>query len=269
MRQVIPEKVYREINSDKFNFLDENPHLGNNLSLLCISGSYSYGLETDHSDIDMRGFAIPSPTDYFQMKDFEQIEKKDPDVTIYSSNKFINLLKKGNPNIIEVFDAAIVYADNVWNFIFDNKDAFISNRAISAFKGFYKQQIYRLQHYQSNSNIEAACLRIGKYQSNVIRCMRMGAELFLTGEVHTYREHDREELLEIKNGKWAVPDKEGKVVSTEDFFNCVANEEKKFNYAVDHSVLPEEPDDKYIEEIQTLIAEHVLKKYFRSYYDFI
>lgn len=41
-----------------------------------------------------------------------------------------------------------------------------------------------------------------KHASHAIRLMRMGLEILKFGEVNVYREFDRHELLDIRNGKW-------------------------------------------------------------------
>ena len=281
--RVATDKTFLE--KPEYDFLDTNPHLGRNISLLYLGGSLAYGMQTPSSDIDIRGFAVPTFEDYLLMKDFEQVEKKDPDVTVYSSNKFLHLLMKANPNLIEVFDAPILLSNYIWHYILDNKDAFLSNLAINSFRGFANQQEKRLLHYRGASPVvtissvdevprfadatrfdkNKAMRKIAKYEANCIRCFRMGAELFRTGEVHTYRgDIDAEELMEVKMGKWVrgIPAKptDGlfKAEATEEFFNQVAKEREAFEKAAENSVLPDRPDEKRIVEIQKEIGSSVL-----------
>lgn len=281
--RVATDKTFLE--KAEYDFLDTNPHLGRNISLLYLGGSLAYGLQTPSSDIDIRGFAVPTFEDYLLMKDFEQVERKDPDVTVYSANKFLHLLMKANPNLIEVFDAPILQSNHIWHYILDNKDAFLSNLAINSFRGFATQQERRLLHYRGSSPVitvsspsdmprfadatkfenNGAMRKIAKYEANCIRCFRMGAELFRTGEVHTYRgDIDAEELMEIKMGKWVrgIPaeptDSMFKAKATSEFFNQVAKERKAFENAAEDSVLPDKPDEKRITEIRKEIGTSVL-----------
>ena len=47
--------IAEKLLSDEYKFLFENEHLGNNICLLGLAGSFSYGLNTEGSDIDIRG----------------------------------------------------------------------------------------------------------------------------------------------------------------------------------------------------------------------
>ena len=50
---------FRELmNTNAYDFLREDPHLGDRIMLLGISGSYGYGTNREGSDIDFRGVAF-------------------------------------------------------------------------------------------------------------------------------------------------------------------------------------------------------------------
>ena len=51
--------VFKELMSTKaYNFLREDPRLGDRIILLGITGSYGYGTERDGSDVDFRGITL-------------------------------------------------------------------------------------------------------------------------------------------------------------------------------------------------------------------
>ncbi len=52
------EEVKRKINSLEYDFLKTNEHLGKNIILLGLGGSYAYGTNTPESDLDIRGIAL-------------------------------------------------------------------------------------------------------------------------------------------------------------------------------------------------------------------
>lgn len=79
-------------------YLKEN-HL---LLLDSISGSKAYGLDGTHSDTDVRGvFVLPKKTLY-GLSYTPQVNNESNDITYYELKRFIELLAKNNPNILEL-----------------------------------------------------------------------------------------------------------------------------------------------------------------------
>jgi predicted nucleotidyltransferase len=76
----------------------------NNLLLLdCLSGSRAYGLHTPQSDTDMKGVFILSKRVYYGLEYTEQVNNETNDEVYYELKRFVDLLVKNNPNIIECF----------------------------------------------------------------------------------------------------------------------------------------------------------------------
>ena len=72
----------------------------------------------------------------------------------------------------------------------------------------------------------------------------------LKGEgVNTYREKDKQLLLDIKNGEYTY----------EEIFEMTDKYEKEFKYIADNSPLPKKPDYKKVEELLMTIYMEVLK----------
>lgn len=135
-------KLYIQ-SSKEYEFLNTNKHLGNNIALLTLGGSYSYGLNTESSDIDVRGVALNSKEDILTYNDFETVVDSNTDTTIYSFMKFMNLLRRGNPNIIELLGCKdYLYISDVGQQIIDNKNIFITKHLISSYKGYIWYQQY-------------------------------------------------------------------------------------------------------------------------------
>ena len=104
------------IQRPEYEFLRNNPYLGDNILLLSLGGSRAYGTNLPESDVDIRGFAVnPSNQIYGLTKDFEQVVDTATDTTIYSINKMVNLLIACNPNTIEILDTidAIIEIMNI------------------------------------------------------------------------------------------------------------------------------------------------------------
>jgi len=94
---------YSEIlNGTEYDFLKTNEHLGKHVILLGLAGSYSYGIDIETSDIDLRGITLNQKSDLIGLTQFEQYVDENTDSVIYAFNKIITLLLSCNPNTIEL-----------------------------------------------------------------------------------------------------------------------------------------------------------------------
>lgn len=158
------------LNSDEYKFLRTNKHLGNNLILIGLGGSHAYGTNNADSDLDVRGVAVNSKAEILTNENFEQFVDKATDTTIYSFNKIIQLLSNCNPNVIELLGLRpehYLLISPIGQELLDNKDLFLSQRAIYTFGGYARQQFYRLQqlskHQLEQSELEEHILRTMKH----------------------------------------------------------------------------------------------------------
>lgn len=67
-----------------------------------ISGSRSFGLETENSDTDIRGVYYLPKEDFFGLNYIPHISNETNDITYYEIGRFVELLQKNNPNILEI-----------------------------------------------------------------------------------------------------------------------------------------------------------------------
>lgn len=66
------------------------------------SGSQAYGLATPHSDLDIKGvFYMPKKL-FFSGEYVDQINNETNDIVYYELGKYIHLLEKNNPNLLEM-----------------------------------------------------------------------------------------------------------------------------------------------------------------------
>ena len=70
--------------------------------LECLSGSRAYGTDTPESDTDIRGIFIATREDFYSLEHPQQISDETNDTTFYEIGRFIDLLTKNNPNILEL-----------------------------------------------------------------------------------------------------------------------------------------------------------------------
>ena len=122
--------------------------------LLVRHGSHAYGTNTETSDEDFKGVAIPTK-EYFlgAVKRFEQAELKapDPDAVIYDIRKFFNLAAECNPNIIEVLHTSPedhLLVDPIGEIILDHKDEFLSRKIKHTFLGYSVSQLKRIKTHK-------------------------------------------------------------------------------------------------------------------------
>ena len=145
--QEIRDKV---LFSKEYEFLKTNEHLGNNIILIGLGGSYAYGTnkEDGSSDIDVRGCALNSKEEILTNKNFEQFVNEETDTTIYSFNKLVSLLSNTNPNTIELMGLKpehYLYVHPIGKELLDNAHLFLSKRAIHSFGGYANQQLRRME----------------------------------------------------------------------------------------------------------------------------
>lgn len=150
------KKLDKEIlKLEQYNFFSTNPLL-KSTAFLVVSGSHAYGLNTEESDIDLRGFFINSREDYISLKSpIDYFEDQNTDTVLYSLTKFIRLLTKCNPNILELIGAP---KENIWlssecsKYIIENQEIFLSQRVFTTCAGYATDQLRRLQNALSRDN---------------------------------------------------------------------------------------------------------------------
>jgi predicted nucleotidyltransferase len=120
------------------------------LKLLALGGSHSYGLSTPDSDVDLRGFAMPTARDVLLGSDFEQVQTmEEVDMCIYSLAKACKLMAQCNPNMIELIgldDDAILITSPEYQTMCQHPEWFLSKRAAYTFGGYATAQLRRLQN---------------------------------------------------------------------------------------------------------------------------
>lgn len=100
-------------------------------------------------------------------------------------------------------------------------------------------------------------LHLNKHAMHLVRLYLMGIDLLSTGKILTYREKDRNLLLNIRHGIYQ--NKDGSYQN--EFFELVNQYQLEFQYAKKHSVLPEKVDLARIEEFMMSVNSDVVKKW--------
>lgn len=130
-------------------------------------------------------------------------------------------------------------------------DCQLTDYPLSSLKGMLSEMSEMVRNFNSlnhrnNKKDEAHLL---KHAMHLIRLLRMGTEILEGKGINTYREHDRELLLDIRKGKY----------SYQEIFEMADALEKELQYAREHSPLPETPNVALLDELLYGISSHTLK----------
>lgn len=97
--------------------------------------------------------------------------------------------------------------------------------------------------------------QLNKHAMHLVRLYLMAFDILEKGEINTYRENDREFLLEIRNGKYMMDDG----TFTPEFFDMVEEYDKRLKIAAKETTLPDKPDYKKIEELVMAVNGAIVK----------
>ena len=104
-----------------------------------------------------------------------------------------------------------------------------------------------IREYNKNSKRNEHALahgKIAKHSMHLLRLYMMCEDLLLDGKIITYRENEHDLLMDIRNGKYLGED--GK--PTKEFFDMVHDYESRLEHAKEHSVLPQQPNYRAIDD---------------------
>ncbi|MCJ8153277.1 nucleotidyltransferase domain-containing protein [Chryseobacterium sp. SSA4.19] len=114
-----------------------------NLILLeAISGSRAFGLATENSDTDIRGVYYVPKENFFGLNHVPQVSNETNDITYYEIGRFVELLQKNNPNILEVLaspEDCIQYKHPLMDLL--KPEDFLSKLCKDTFAGYAISQI--------------------------------------------------------------------------------------------------------------------------------
>lgn len=257
-------KTYREVNDLWALLIDSPPFdLRERSIILCYRGSIAHGTYIPNNDPDsiddkdVMGVAIPPDECVFGLKGFEQFERQKDgwDVVIYDFRKFIRLLIKGNPNVMQVLWTPKKHILlNTWQgeLLQKNRDLFVHKGVYKSFCGYAYGQLKRMEHLAYKGYMgekrKALVQKFGydcKNGQHLIRLLRQGIEFLNTGTLNVER-IDKDELIAIKTGQWGL-----------DRIKRVADGLfKEMEKTRDDTKLPDQPD---FEKIHNLTMEIMRK----------
>jgi predicted nucleotidyltransferase len=125
--------------------------------LIVIRGSHAYGTNIETSDTDYSGIFVQSEDDILGNKYLEQINDDKNDTVIYEVRRFLELVSKNNPTVLELLNTpedCILYKDPAFDMILENKDKFITKICANSFGGYAKMQIQKAKGQNKKQNWE-------------------------------------------------------------------------------------------------------------------
>ncbi|KKK40811.1 hypothetical protein LCGC14_2961990, partial [marine sediment metagenome] len=177
-----------------------------------------------------------------QFDNWKYPEDQALDFDVFSFRKYIGLLIKNNPTVLETLwlrdEDYCPFTSGWFHELRKNRDVFSSLRAYHAFSGYAHDQFKRMTHGATSGRMgakrKAIVAKYGydvKNASHLLRLYRMGIEFVETGQLNVYRP-DREELLAVKSGEWTLE----AVKAEAEILH------ERMRDAKETSILPDQPD---------------------------
>ena len=145
----------------------------------CISGSKAYGLDTPQSDTDLKGVFYLPKEQFYGLEYIPQISNETNDEVYYELGRFVELLCKNNPNILELLvspDECILYKHPLMYKL--SIDMFLSKLSKDTFAGYALTQIRKARGYKKKvvnpmdkerKTVLDFCYIMDSYQSVLIK----------------------------------------------------------------------------------------------------
>lgn len=151
---------------DYVSFIDgEILHEGDELIYLTRTGSHLYGMDTEDSDLDLKGIFIPSvkslvlddKADQYgpyttSDKDNERNTSEDIDIELWSIHKLFSLLQRGDTNAYDILfslsnqETGAIYSEERFRRVYNNRKRLIGSKPIrKSFIGYAYGQYKRYE----------------------------------------------------------------------------------------------------------------------------
>jgi len=125
----------------------EQVNLYDRVIFQCVIGSRAYGLETEDSDTDRRGFYLPPAELQWSLYGVpEQLECDETQEAYWEIQKFLILALKANPNVLEcLYSPLVEKATPLAQELIGMRSAFLSRMVYQTFNGYVMSQFKKMQ----------------------------------------------------------------------------------------------------------------------------
>lgn len=224
-----------------------------NIILEGITGSQAYGLDTEHSDTDIKGVYVLPTKDILSIGFNPEKTTKDhvnPDWVYHEVGKFMKLVISGNPTVTE-----LLYLDSytvltpIGEMLTASRDLFLSTKAVmNAYRGYAFSQAKRLNNRteQGLDGYDSALKnRFAKHTRHCFRLLMQARQLLETGTLDvTVTPTQRDYLFEMGEK------------TADEIVDEFMRQDAQFDSIV--SVLPDKPD---MDELNALLYNIRLLKF--------
>jgi uncharacterized protein len=226
-RELDVRKVHQEVQTS------EQPDWWQHVQLRVVVGSRAFGLDTETSDTDRRGFYLPTAAQHWSLWGVpEQLESEATQETYWELQKFLTLALKANPNVLEVLYSPLVEtATPIAQELLDMREVFLSRLVYQTYNGYVLSQFKKLEadlrNHEANSTV-----RRWKHAMHLLRLLLSGISVLQSGEVLVHVGEQRETLLAVKRGE----------LPWDELNRWRLELHRQFDAALSRTRLPERPD---------------------------
>lgn len=202
-----------------------------------ITGSRTYGLDTESSDTDIKGIYVAPTQEILGLYNVkETIDHINPDWVYHEVGKFIQLAMKGNPTILELlFLDGYLQLSKTGKMLVDNRHLFLSNVVYKSYGGYALSQARKL-NARGGTYGSGRGNRYEKHTRHCFRLLFQGRELLETGTINV------RVIPEMREKLFAI----GKMEPNE----IIDRFEKEFaEFDKIKSVLPDKPNKEEINKL--------------------
>lgn len=200
-----------------------------NIGYLVIGGSESYGYSIDTSDKDIFGFCLPPRhvlfpwengiipgygTQQVVFNDYENHHVKDErsqkqyDIKIYNIVKFAELLRQGNPNILDILfvpDNCILHITKSGIHLRNNRKLFLSKASVNKFVGFAWSHFKSMGTTKKEGKRAELVAKFGYDVKDLACCFRIVScleNILVTGDHNI--QLCKDQCKAIRRGEWTL-----------------------------------------------------------------
>jgi hypothetical protein len=163
----------------------------------CVVGSTAYGLATESSDVDRRGFYLPPAEFEWSLAGVPEQLESDQEEVYWELEKFLRLALKANPSALECLYAPVVeYSTPMAEELLAMRHVFLSRQAHRTYNAYVLSQFKKLEQDLRNQGEVR-----WKHVMHLIRLLLSGVTVLREGFVPLNVDGYRDRLLAIRGGQ--------------------------------------------------------------------